>query len=142
MSVLKEIKNFEKELAVQAEKCDLLPGKKLNITQLQIMGYLFAHWKEETCQKDLENFLHMKKASITASLDSLELKGLVVREKSAKDGRKNIIRPAESESEKLRKYLKKTEELEYKALEGISEEEKEAFLKTLEKMRENLRKED
>ena len=64
----------------------------LNVTQMQIMTYLFRHEKEETCQKDLESETHLKKASITGAIDTLEEMGLVERVQAKEDRRRNIIK--------------------------------------------------
>ena len=51
--------------------------KHMNVSQFQVMMYLFRHEKDDVCQKDLESEIHLTKASITGCLDSLEDMGFV-----------------------------------------------------------------
>ena len=57
------------------------PSEHLNHTQIQILVYLIKHKNEEVCQKDLQNETHLKKASITGALDSLEDKAVTIRDR-------------------------------------------------------------
>lgn len=116
------------------------PSDNLNNTQIQILLYLVHHSNEEVCQKDLEIETHLKKASITGTLDSLEDKGMIVRRKSNEDKRKNIVVLSEKASK-----LKKTLRADYiatdkKMKKDISEEELEKFFSVLDKIKLNLKK--
>lgn len=112
----------------------------LNKTQIQIIFYLLEHSDVEVCQKDLEDETHLKKASITGTLDSLEEKGIIIRTQSEIDKRKNVVALSELaviERQKLRERITSIEENIQK---GISEEEIETFHNVLEKIKENIKK--
>lgn len=89
-------------------------------------------------QQQLANTMQKDKNSITKLIDALEKKELVVRKKSKRDRRSNIIVLTEkAETMKLEAKEKGIMLLD-KMLEGISEEELRSFLNTLNKMSENM----
>lgn len=115
------------------------PSDHLNNTQIQILLYLVHHSNEEVCQKDLEVETHLKKASITGTLDALEDKGMIVRKQSEEDKRKNIIVLSEKaiklKGELTEEYMQ-TDRIIQK---NISEEELNQLFTLLEKVRNNLK---
>ena len=111
----------------------------INSTQFQIIMYLIKHENEEVCQKDLENETHLKKASITGTLDSLEEKDIIIRKASDSDKRRNVI----TLSERIRKNIVLVKErlyaLENTLQKSIKKEDIEVFIKTLDRMIENVK---
>lgn len=114
------------------------PYKYINPTQIQIMLYLLRHMDEEICQKDIEAETHLKKASVTGTLDSLEEKGAIKRIQDETDKRKNLIVLTKRALEYKDKLINKTLEVEENALKGISEKELKQFFSTIEKIKGNL----
>ena len=112
--------------------------KKINYTQLQIVAYLFKHEDEEVCQKDLQEATHLNKASIAATIDSLEDKGVVERIQSKVDKRRNIIVLTENAKKKHHEFEKKMNKLEEELLSGIEEKDLESFYIVIDKINENL----
>lgn len=96
-------------------------------------------WNQgQMSQQQLANTMQKDKNSITKLIDALEKKELVVRKKSKRDRRSNIIVLTEkAETMKLEAKEKGIMLLD-KMLEGISEEELRSFLNTLNKMSENM----
>lgn len=115
------------------------PSDFLNNTQIQILLYLIKHKNEEICQKDLEIETHLKKASITGTLDSLEDKQMIVRKQSEDDKRKNIILLSEHASKIKNELSDRYKEIEKCMRNNISENELEQFYSTLEKMKQNIK---
>lgn len=115
------------------------PSDHLNNTQIQILLYLVHHIDEEVCQKDLEAETHLKKASITGTLDSLEDKGMIVRKQSEEDKRKNVIvlsdKAAKLKNELTKDYL----DTDKKIKRNISDEELKQFYSIIEKIKLNLK---
>lgn len=114
------------------------PRKMFNMTQLQILLYLMKHKDEDVCQKDLEIETHLKKASITGSIDSLTEKGLVYRDQAEGDRRKNYIRLTD-------RVLKYTEDFEQRErilnrniTDRIPEKDLEVFYSVIDRIRENI----
>lgn len=113
----------------------------LNVTQMQIMTYLFKHEKEETCQKDLESETHLKKASITGAIDTLEEMGLVERVQAKEDKRRNIIKFTPYAKKEKQGIVSVYDLLNKVIVKGITQEEIESFFNVIEKMKNNLEKE-
>lgn len=113
----------------------------LNVTQMQIMTYLFKHEKEETCQKDLESETHLKKASITGAIDALEEMGLVERVQAKEDKRRNIIKFTPYAKKEKQGIVSVYDLLNKVIVKGLTQEEIESFFNVIEKMKNNLEKE-
>lgn len=89
-------------------------------------------------QQKMADTLHKDKNSITKLADALEKKGLIVRERNAKDRRSNtmVLTP---EAENLKFGAKEAGiSILDKILVGISDEELRAFLVTLNKISDNM----
>lgn len=140
---------MEKTLTKEIKDLEILIGKrvlkdnpikvKLNHTQFRILIYLMRNQDKDICQKDLEIETHLKKASITGTLDSLEDKGLICRKVSPDDKRKNVIVLTDEILLAKDTIENRFRELEKQLLNNISEEELEQFYKTIEKLKENLK---
>lgn len=89
-------------------------------------------------QQKMADTLHKDKNSITKLADALEKKGLIVRERNAKDRRSNtmVLTP---EAENLKFGAKEAGiSILDKILVGISDEELRSFLVTLNKISDNM----
>lgn len=111
----------------------------INGTQFQIIMYLIKHEDEEICQKDLENETHLKKASITGTLDSLEDKDIIVRKPSDSDKRRNVITLSERVKSNVALVKDKVYELENTLQKSIKKEDVEIFNRTLDMMINNIK---
>lgn len=138
-SLVREIRDLDIMIGKSFSKSDM-PKESLNHTQIQIVFYLLRHMNEDVCQKDLEIETHLKKASITGTLDSLEDKGLILRKASQDDKRKNIIVLSERAINIKDNLEKKFQELEEQIKNNIDEDELANFFKTAEKIKNNLNK--
>ena len=105
---------------------------------IPILNYLFDHMEEETSPKNIENAFHVSSARIARVLNQLAEKNLIERKSSENDKRKTIViltaegkKFIEERKAELGRYTKK-------ALNNISDEEKEEFLKIIKKMVNNL----
>lgn len=135
-TVTNEIKELYKLISWNISK----PGQyddNLNHTQIQIVFYLLEN--KSVCQKDLEKVTHLKKASITGSIDSLEKKGIVKRIQSDSDKRKNTIVLTEKTIKAKDKIDKKLKEVEQKTTKGLSQEEIDSLITIINKMKTNLK---
>lgn len=137
-TVLKDIKALDISIGKK-----LMNGQKptdnLNHTQIQILIYLIKNQGTNICQKDLEIETHLKKASITGTLDSLQEKGLVERKPFEDDRRKNTI-VLSDKALKIKDVLsQRYKEVEKQATKNISDKELESFHKVVNKMMENLK---
>ena len=109
---------------------DLTPEQFLLIDQLWNQGPMAQQAIADTMGKD--------KNSVTKLIDGLESKKLVERRKDTKDRRSNIVAPT-PKAEKMKADAKeKGISLLDTVLEGIPEDELEAFLGTLDKLMKNM----
>ena len=113
----------------------------VNATQMQIVTYLFRHEGEEVCQKDLEAETHLKKASITGALDSLEEEGIIVRKQSIDDKRRNIIEVT-SKAEKHKQHIVSAyTKINKLLIKGLTDEDIENLYRIIDRMSSNLDRE-
>ena len=137
-SVIKDIREIEMiigDYIIKIQKYE----KYINHTQMQIILYLIRHEGEDVCQKDLEIETHLKKASITGTLDSMEDKGIILRKQSEEDKRKNLIYLSEKTLNEKERIKKRIYEIEEKINNNISEEELNQFYLVIDKMKANLK---
>jgi len=101
----------------------------------QICGYLYCNSDKPIYQKDLEKVFSLRRSSASAQLKKMEEKGLITREGIPEDKRLKEIKLtplAEKEVEKTIEEIKNTEAV---ISDGITEDEADALLKTLKKIR-------
>lgn len=109
-----------------------------NFTQMQIVFYLVKHEGETIYQKDIGAALNLKKSSITEHLDYLESVDIIKRIEDKKDKRKNSIILSDVALEEKEEVKIKLQEINAKAIEGISKEDIDCFNRVIKKMEENL----
>ena len=136
-SIAREIKNLDisiGKIVIDGDKAK----ETLNRTQFQILTYLIKNKNKNVCQKDLEIETHLKKASITGTLDSLEDKGIIYRKQDTEDKRKNCIYLSKKALVAKDKLEEKFKEVELLARKNISEQELNNFFNVIEKIQNNL----
>ena len=116
---------------------DLFNGEP-SATQMIIMDYILNHQDEDIYQRDLEEVLHLRRATVSGVLQTMEKHGLVERVLCDNDVRcKKIIL-----KEKAKKMFdaKKIEffKLEEVIKKGLSDEEIEIFCHIIESMQNNI----
>ena len=107
-------------------------------TQMIIMNYILNHQNEDIYQKDLEEVLHLRRATVSGVLQTMEKHELIERVLCDNDVRcKKIIL-----KEKAKKMfdVKKMEffKLEEVIKKGLSDEEIEIFCHIIESMQNNI----
>lgn len=107
-------------------------------TQMIIMNYILNHQNEDIYQKDLEEALHLRRATVSGVLQTMEKHELIERALCDNDVRcKKIIL-----KEKAKKMfdVKKMEffKLEEVIKKGLSDEEIEIFCHIIESMQNNI----
>lgn len=92
-------------------------------------------------QAELVRVSKMTPPSISAALKNMESEGLIFREKDSEDQRITRVYLTELGRATEEKNYRIIREVDRLAMEGISEEEQDAFVEVLLKMRDNLTKE-
>lgn len=139
--VLYEIKTLEKlivrNIMNEEEICYM---KTPTPTQVQIMEYILEHQNEEVYQKDLEDILNLRRATVSGVLQTMEKNGLLDRQIAKNDARvKKIILSKKAEQLFLEKK-KQFEKIEKALVQDISEKELRTFSNVLNKMMLNAKK--
>ena len=119
----------------------LLTGLKntdLSLGQPKILDYLKEH--NGSSQKDIAKGCHIEAGSLTSVLGRMEEKGMIER-KMLNGNRRSLYVFLTEKGERLQEVVEKEfASLEEKAFEGISGEEKEAFMDLFIKIYDNLNK--
>ena len=105
-------------------------------TQMQIIEYVLKH--EDTYQKDLEDALNLRRATVSGVLQTMEKNGLLERKAHNEDARTKRIVLNEKARNIFTKAQKKFEILEQTIVKDISLDDLEKFSQVIDKMRENL----
>lgn len=145
-SVLYLIKSFQKEL-IRCFSKDMDEVVELNnkpggcnvtLTQVQIIEYIIEHQDKEVYQRELEDVLNLRRATVSGVLQTMEKNGLVERVGHLDDARvKKII--LKDKARELFSYNKlKIQDMEKAILKGIDDNELEIFSKVLGMMKNNI----
>ena len=137
--VLYQIKSLEKSL-LRHNKDKSIKDKEITPTQMEILLYIFKNEDKDIYQKDLENVLNLRRATVSGVLQTMEKNHLITRVTDIEDTRaKKIILNEETKNIFLR-HLKQFEEIEKVIVDGISEKELEVFFEVIQKMQNNVEK--
>lgn len=101
----------------------------------QICGYLYCNSDKPIYQKDLEKVFSLRRSSASAQLKKMEEKGLITREGNLEDKRLKEIKLTPLAEKEVEKTIEEIKNIEAVISGGITEDEAEALLKTLKKIR-------
>ena len=110
-------------------------------TQMHIIAYMLKNPEMEVNQRDLEEILNLRRATVSGVLHTMENNDLIVRVTDKNDSRKKKIILNDKAKEIFRKHKKKQENIEKKKTSGIYESDLNVFFDVVEKMKENIIKE-
>ncbi len=104
-----------------------------------VIRYLYDNQSSDIFQKDIEKTFGIRRSSVTAMLQTMEKNGLITRLPVAYDARLKKIMPTEKALELHRMIAAEIDSVEEEVAAGLSDEEIENLLSTLEKIKQNLR---
>lgn len=107
-------------------------------SQMIIIEYILKHQNEEIYQKDLENVLHLRRATVSGVLQTMEKNNLITRTISSKDVRCKKIVLNDKSKELFDKGKENFIKLENIVSEGLTVEEINLFNKIILKMQNNI----
>ena len=132
------IRLFIDEKEFIPEQCNLKKQKIFPTpTQMQIIAYILKHKNEDIYQRDLENVLKLRRATVSGVLKTMEKNGFITRITDKEDTRIKIILNKNAE-EIFEKSEKKLDELEKIVIKDISKTDLEIFSNVIDKMKENI----
>lgn len=139
-SLLFEIKALEQEIfRYIMGHIKMSEGKKIPTpTQMQIVAYILKHANTDIYQRDLENILQLRRATVSGVLQTMEKNHLIERLVDENDTRskKIILNPNVISS--FEGHFAKIKQMEQIMVEGLTNEEIEVFRKVIEQMKENI----
>lgn len=147
-NILFKIKNLEKIILRklvpdEIEKQDMSELSKVPTpTQMQIIGYIIDNENKEVFQRDLEEKLNLRRATISDVLQRMEKNGLIAREIDSNDTRTKKILLTHKSKEFFENATNRMNELEKIAIKGITDEELEVFSNVINKMVDNINVEE
>lgn len=108
-------------------------------TQMQIIEYILEHHNKNIYQRDLENILGLRRATVSGVLQTMEKNHLICRSIDTNDTRiKKIILNPEAEKVFIT-HRKKIDKIERIVIKDIPEAEIFCFLEVVNKMKNNLK---
>lgn len=142
-NVIEEIKKLDVKIAKRLFKDAKKEGIKRPPSPLQarILKYILEQKSEVICQKDLENYLKISKATISEVLLTMEKKGIIKRVSMPNDARAKRIVLTNTSLERFQELEKNFSDINEKLIEGISDDELARFLNILNKMQQNMKEE-
>lgn len=129
-------------LDIEKEIHTKLSAYNLTKSQLDILNYLDQHPDQMTCQKDLQNYLHVSNATINGLVNRLEQNGYIYRITNSEDKRMVSIHPTEKANQIKDLFLTTIYILEQKMMAHIAPDKQEELVNLLEQMIQNIESED
>ena len=105
---------------------------------LWIIEYLYCKSSADVFQKDLEAIFEVRRSTMTGILQTMEKKGLIVRESVNHDARLKKITLTEKAKQLVEFTRKDIEDFDRKIVEGIPEQELKIFFDVIAKIKENI----
>lgn len=129
-------------LDIEKEIHTKLSAYNLTKSQLDILNYLDQHPDQMTCQKDLQNYLHVSNATINGLVNRLEQNGYIYRITNSEDKRMVSIHPTEKANQIKDLFLTTIYNLEQKMMAHIAPDKQEELVNLFEQMIQNIESED
>lgn len=129
-------------LDIEKEIHTKLSAYNLTKSQLDILNYLDQHPDQMTCQKDLQNYLHVSNATINGLVNRLEQNSYIYRITNSEDKRMVSIHPTEKANQIKDLFLTTIYNLEQKMMAHIAPDKQEELVNLLEQMIQNIESED
>ncbi|MCR5636078.1 MAG: MarR family transcriptional regulator [Clostridiales bacterium] len=115
-----------------------LKYEQLTTSQCKILNYLSANEDSDIYQKDIEKVFSIRRSTATKTLQLMEKNGLLLRAYSSKDARLKKLILTDKAKALAKNISEVVNEIEAKAENGVTEQEKELFLSIMEKIKNNL----
>lgn len=141
--LLFQIMNLEKMIFrtfIHDENHDLKEKEMIPTpTQMRIIEYILKNEGKEIYQRDLEEVLNLRRATVSGVLQTMERNHLIERIADSNDLRSKKIILNQSTKDLFKRKEKQMKEIEKILIRGIAESELEIFSNVLEEMKENIK---
>ena len=109
-------------------------------TEMQgmIIGVLCRNTQQEIFQKDLEQIFYIRRSTASRLLKKMEQDGFIVRKSVERYARLKQVLPTQMAFDQYQQVQERIEAMEGSLTQGISNQEVEQFMLTVEKLKRNL----
>lgn len=111
-------------------------------TQMQIIEYILNHTSEDIYQRDLEDILNLRRATVSGVLHTMEKNNLIRRVTDNEDTRSKKILLNNKAKEIFLQNQKKMDKIEQIITQNIPKENLEVFSKVIQMMKDNMKNQD
>lgn len=113
-------------------------GDDFTEMQAKILGFLCHNRDQEICQKDIEEAFYIRRSTASRLLKRLEADGYIVRRSVSRDARLKQVTTTPKADALLQEIVKRISQVEQSLTRGLSQQELDQFLTTVEKLKRNL----
>lgn len=113
-------------------------GDEFTEMQAKILGFLCHNRDQEICQKDIEEAFYIRRSTASRLLKRLEADGYIERRAVSRDARLKQVTTTAKADDLLQEIVRRIDWVEEKLTRGVSQQELEQFLATVEKLKRNL----
>lgn len=113
-------------------------GDEFTEMQAKILGFLCHNQDQEVCQKDIEEAFYIRRSTASRLLKRLESEGYVERKAVSRDARLKQVTTTPKADALLQEVTKRIDYVERTLTRGLSQQELDQFLATVEKLKQNL----
>lgn len=113
-------------------------GDEFTEMQAKILGFLSHNRDQEVCQKDIEEAFYIRRSTASRLLKRLEANGFIVRQSVSRDARLKQVTTTPKADALLQEINKRISHVEQTLTRGLTRQEVEQFLLTVEKLKQNL----
>lgn len=142
INIIREIKNLNISIGKMLFSSeDGILGKHPKPLQIEIINYLSKNQDKVVYQKNLEENLKISKAAISEVLINMEKNGFIEKINDTSDARRKRV-VLSSETKKMHEDIeKKIDKLNDTLLDGINNDDLNIFIKVINKLKDNMKKE-
>ncbi len=134
---LERIMNHKRNESATKSYVDSVTG-----THGWVIRYLYDNREKDIFQRDIEKTFGIRRSTVTVMLKTMEKNGLITRTSVENDARLKKITPTDKALDLHYKISGEIDALEEQMTKGISDEEIESFVATLQKIKSNLKESD
>lgn len=113
-------------------------GDDFTEMQAKILGFLCHNRDQEVCQKDIEEAFYIRRSTASRLLKRLETDGFIVRQPVSRDARLKQVTTTPKADALLQEVTERISCVERTLTKGLSQQELDQFLATVEKLKQNL----
>ena len=108
--------------------------------QARLIGFVCSEQQQGniTYQKDIEEAFELKGSSVTSLLQGLQRKGFIMRRSDASDERRKVVTVLPKGQELVSKFETVFHEIDEQMVQGLTPEQQQRLVQTLEQMASNL----